>query len=425
MNKYLRRVGCLVLTIVLALSLGTAAFATEKPEEGKYYPFTSVYSIGDSTACGYGRPGYKVWENKGYLNALDGNYADIVAKTLSLKDKCVSLAYPAARNRDILCFLGEDIEKDAFWNKKYNEYFSHAMKDSVDSKGGNFFVNALKDDRENKLVLLYGGAADVFFASSDAVTTGGLDTSDIPGLVKNYVETLWNNYNEFLEYYPRLVEKIQELNPNATIVFLGTFNPIKNMSITDDLYLPVGDAFAVLSATLNQTVKTFAEKYDGIYVDISNVETATLERELTLGYLTGNNGEAIYHPTEAGYQYIARQILEKLEVEEPDRGSDIVIDLGSVQEVSSVKMGLLPVLNYRFDKDTHKLTIPYHLLASLNVTVTEKRDGRSYLATYQPIWNLKGGYTSYELYATKDLGRDVQNFKQLPSKLASVIKGLL
>lgn len=423
MKKTFKRTLSIALCLVMLLSTGAAAFAGNTPPT--YQKFDSVFAIGDSNTMAYGLPGYKGnpaarhaddfnsannWTENEYLHGIDGSYPQLVSEALGLDNTvaCDVMAYPAFRAKDMLYFLGGDVDmsNDSFFQgyvTRSDGWCDSILKDICSSREqpyNPYFTDILssKNDGEN-LILVYAGASDVFFSSLSGVDLSG----DIGDAILGFVKTMWNNYWEFLDTFPALMDRLLKLNPNATIVIIGTFNPVKDLKISEDIWLPVLDAMSAITGLMNKNYQAWAEEYGCLYADISNVETATLEQGLTVAKMfSGDDPELIYHATPEGYKYIARQILRELELDQTV-STDISIDLGSVKDVSSVTVGGKIVKDYSFNSETHTLTVPYDSKDVKLVTVTEKRENGTYLATYQLSWSDDDGYTAYRMIASRNV----------------------
>lgn len=432
--KATKRIISVLLCVLMLGSLCVCAFAEES--NSKYPHFDSIFSLGDSNTMGYGLPGYKGNYGSGtytdpyrtYLKGIEGCYTDAVADTLSIDDSFdarVCMAYPAFRAKDMCYFLGLDVEKDDFYESYKAQQWNRCVipdsgGDGVTVDNGPNFVNSIKaKDGDNKLILVYAGVSDVIFSSTAEVLEGGVSLDDIPGALKNLATTMWANYNSFLKYFPMLIERIQELNKDATIVIVGTFNPIKDLKLTEGTdWLPAFEGFSAITALMNQNYRQWAKEYGCKYADITNVETKTIDIDFYFLELISRDAEVLYHATPEGYQYIARQILKTLETEKTVT-TDIVVDLGSVKNISSVRVDGAVVTDYTYDGSI--LTIPSSVPIAKTLTVTEKRDNGTFLITYQLSYD-GTGYNAYRLYATRDIN---YTFKSIISTIMSLIKPII
>lgn len=436
----------LLLAVVMLCVLVVPAFAADS-EKGyaEYMHFDSVFSIGDSNGMGYGLPGYKGnpvprldpdysrelnYTEDTYKHGVVGSFPELVSTALGVpRENHTAMDYPALRAKDALHFLGGNVDMsgDEFFNTYYEKLYRVVAEDSgtdgSDIYGvGSYFEDRLsRSENDRKLVIMYSGAADVIFSTfTTLMDSDALD--DIPSLVVDAVELMNRNYSNFLRYVPALIERVSELNPEAVIVIVGTFNPVKDLRLSEDSFLPIFDAAAVLSSMMNAKYEEWAKQYGCRYVDISNVETPTLEQNLTVKALSSDNPELVYHATPEGYKYIARQILKELRVENSEMKKGITVDLGSVKNIDFVAVDNKVVRNYSYNAATHELFIPYFGTTARMLTVTAKNDnGSTALYTYMLNFGSKG-YTAYRLYATNSI---LGTCKNIVAKTVGVSRAIL
>lgn len=454
-----KRIISLFLAALMLLSLCTAAFADTAAADTAYPEYDSIFAIGDSNSMGYGLDGYQgdsrpmldengnqMYKPNGdpiieyyihrekYLNFVEGSYPDLVADKLGIaKENRNNLSYPAFRSKDACFYLknGVDFTNDDYFNENYRKWYIAASADSgiVPNEDiyrvGDNFVNQLKyKEGDKKLVLLYVGSSDVFFTALGAVRNKP-EMADLSKSAKTIVEKLYEGYNGFLKYVPQLLQHIKKLNPEADIVMVGTFNPMKDVRLSADFELPVLDAFGVLTGLMNQNLKHWAEKYGCKFADITNVETRTLENGYVFNDLFTKTNDII-HATPEGYEYIARQILKSLEVKKPAVSRDIVVDLGAAKKIKSVIVGTTNIKNYSYKDNV--LTIPYNRTNAMVMTVTaDMGGGRTALFTYQLSYNKSTGYTAYKLYSSSDIVKSVTSTvtgtaKTIVNTLCSIFK---
>ena len=422
--KTIKRTVSLLLCILLLTSVSLCAFADTPPVYRKY---NSVFSIGDSNTMGFGLPGYKGNYGSGiytdpyktYLKGVEGCYCDIVADALGIDDSFearMNMAYPAVRAKDACWFLGAADESimdgDVFFESYRNDYETHELTDNRD-------VHFLDRMKSSDLILVYAGASDVFYSSFRVLNimenSGEVNESDLSEVAPALAELMWNGYKSFNIYVPMLIEYIREQNPTADIAVIGTFNPVKDLKIDADDLFSVFNAASVISDLMNSSTKAWAEQYGCIYVDISNVETLTIQNGYVMADLYRGDPEYIYHATPEGYRYIARQILKALETDKKST-TDIVVDLGSVKSVSSVLVDGFPITDYTYEGSI--LTVPSSVPIAKTLTVTEKTDSGTFLVTYRLSYN-GTGYDAHRLYAAKDIN---YTFKGIFNTLMSFIK---
>lgn len=445
-----KRIVALLLTAVMIAALCPTVFADG--ETTGYRQFSSIVTMGDSNAMGYGLDGYKgdpnylakrdlgdtstEYTDFSYLfGGIEGSFPQIAAKTLGVDTKnCTNMNYPALRAKDMLYFLGGNVNMngDIFFESSYNMgRFNHAAIDSWRDQNGNttsfvpsektrgqgygidvgdYFINKLKTGDKDQLVILYAGAADVLYAPIEQAALL-LDTNDIAGSIGKIVKALWEDYTSFKTNVPALIKRVKALNPDCTIALVGTFNPFKNLSISDDVYLPIFNAMASITKKMNQSYKNWAKATDHcIYIDIANVETGTLEKEISVESLiksltdpaaAGFHYEDVFHATPAGYRYIARQITDQFAVDAKHPLDNIIVDMGSLDLVNSVKINGRYV-EYSFDSSNQKLTIPCRWPNAKTLTLIGEKDGREVVCVYKLDWSICDGYTALQVYAAND-----------------------
>lgn len=420
------------ILLALAMIIASCPATFADVEQSTYQHFSSIVSLGDSNSMGYGLKGYKDYSNARYLNGgVIGSFPQITSKILGVEKKnTTNISYPAFRSKDMLYFLGGDVDMtgDVFFENSYNNRLYHAAVDSwrksngklskfvpsakTMGKGlgadvGNYFINKIKKGDENQLVIIYAGAADVLFAPLEQLAAF-LDTDDIPGSISKIVKAIKENINSFKTNVPKLIAKVKELNPDCTIALVGTFNPVKNLSLSSDKYLPIFNAMSSATDSINNCYKCWAKKTENcVYVDISNVETATLEKRITIkglvAAMTGSeessfDAQDIYHATPDGYKYIARQITDKFKINTTDQGRDIIVDVGSLENVTSVRLDGKKA-KFTFDSSSKKLTVSNCKGFAQKLTVHGEKNGETFTLTYCIKGNSCKGYTAKQIYA--------------------------
>jgi len=455
MKRFIKRAISLVLVSILALSFCIAGNA-----ESKYEDFDSIISIGDSNAMGYGLDGYQGrpnfsdsttenYKNDDYKHGVYGSFPELVATALGVeRENHVTMCFPAMRTLDAMAFLNCDVElDDYFYDVAINKDLGWEYPALIESGGtydesdvrnstiGTNYSDYIRNNADGKqLALIYIGASDVFFTSLAklGMKTGGLDSSNIVGLITSAIKNMYEGYNQFGDNTEKIIQRVRELDPDCTIVLVGTFNPVRDLLFDEYGALPLLEAMALITNKMNKQYEEIAQRNNAIYVDISNVETASLENDLNvftiLGMTPGFSAERIYHASPAGYEYIARQILEKLEVEDEEVTTDITVDVGSIKSVSSVFVNGIKISDdyYAFDKENHTLTIKCCTRLATRLTFTEDRgESGTYLANYRLSWDKDEGYSAYRLYATRSISRTIKNAFLRPINLFKTISNLL
>ncbi|MBQ8944130.1 MAG: hypothetical protein IJ050_06475, partial [Clostridia bacterium] len=222
----------------------------------------------------------------------------------------------------------------------------------------------------------------------------------IVNLVSSAIKEINFGFDYWKEYYPYIIKKIQELNPDATIVMVGSFNLLNELTLTDETVIPLGSLFSGLTTKMNLQYEKWAKQFNVLYADVANTEVQATENDWSLLGDFKDNTFTATHPTQTGYDYMTRQILSVL----PDKTAKegISVDLGRYEKVDYVLVNGLPVSNYSMDGFT--LTIPYPVLIGANLTIGVKNDDSTTAArTYQLIYKADTGYSAYRIYGRNDI----------------------
>jgi hypothetical protein len=283
------------------------------------------------------------------------------------------------------------------------------------------------------------GMCDVFYRALVIATNGGsfaggfnintASAKDIAAFVKTFISEMNKGYLYWKTYYPVFLKTLKEMNPNATIVMVGSYDMVQDLTLTDKTLLPIGTAAAAVTAAMNRQYSKWAKQYNVLYADITNTESLATEDDWS--FLGGFSKDSLIasHPSQAGHLYIARQILSVLPEETASAATtsptDIVVDLGRFQKVDYVMVNGVNVDNYSMNGYT--ITIPYGSKLAVNLTVgIVGEDGKVAVQTYDLKYD--NGYTAYRVYGTNDAAgivvKPVENVISIGKSIFSGIKGL-
>ena len=288
--------------------------------------------------------------------------------------------------------------------------------------------NIIEVIEKTDLIVVELGMCDVFYRPYRIASTGGslkdgatFDTSSAEGianLVKTAIEEINFGLEYWKEYYPCLIRKLQELNPDATIVMVGSFNLVSEMTLSDETLVPLGSLLTGITEKMNIQYRKWAEEFNVLYADVANTEVQATENDWSLlGDFIDNTFTAT-HPTQTGYDYMTRQILSVLPEETVKDG--ISVDLGRFDKVDYVLVNGLPVSDYTMDGFV--LNIPYPAYAGTGLTVGVKNDdGTVSVRFYQLFYNSERGYTAYRVYGRNDILETLTR----PFRLVSVLFSLI
>ena len=119
--------------------------------------------------------------------------------------------------------------------------------------------------------------------------------------------------------YPSLVDSIRDVNDDALIVIVGTYNELENVVLdVNGEMINIGEytKYLIYAANLENLLQAVVGE-DVIYVHAPEVETVFAEKDYqdlnNLGYLMSIMNDEML-PTDAGHQYIAEKIFSALNV---------------------------------------------------------------------------------------------------------------
>ena len=478
MKRNIKKTLAFALAFVMAAScFGILSFAATPETVVQYGKAGGYLAIGDSISRGCGAEGFYIGRNGEYMPNGEGQYAEYdfrnvqgcvpyqIAEAvgctapMDITDQNATywpFTYPGMTTAVTLDLLGVD---DGFTDEKLNyayyddmlEYFG--WEGSFDGVRDDDSVEAVLErkgaigkcgnimeliDRAD-LITVQLGMCDIFYRAYRIVSNGGMladgmsfDLSS-PEAIKNLLETaigeIKNGFEYWKDHYPILIEKLIERNPDATIVMVGSFNLVNQLTITDDTVAPIGSIISAITESMNRLYRQWQKKYGVLYADISNTETLATESDWALLGDFKDNTFVGTHPSQTGYDYIARQILAELPEKEDTK--NISVDLGRFENVDYVLVNGIPVSHYEMNGFT--LTIPYSGPLAANLTIGVKNDdGTVSVQTYSLTYRIGEGYTAHRLYGTNDAaGKVMKPFqlfiklvKELFQKIVDGVKGL-
>ena len=474
MKKTIIKSISVMLAFVMLISCGMVqAFAATAETVHKYGEEGGYLAIGDSICRGCGADGFYTnpdTKEKDEANKDgEGQYGDYsvrdvfgcVPYQIAQAVGCVApyrmdedtenatywpFAFPGMTTAVTLDLLGID---DGFTDEKLNyayykdmlEYFGWSgsfdgvrdgdnVADVTSSRGG---IGKCGDIMEliprADLITVQLGMCDVFYRTYRIVSNGGMladgmsfdlsSTDAIKNLVETAIGEMWNGFNYWAANYPKLIKFLQEKNPDAEIVMVGSFNLVHELTITDDLLAPIGSAFSIITDSMNKLYEQWAKKFGVKYADISSTETQAAELDWSLLGDFKDNTFTGTHPTQNGYNYIARQILSVLPpVDETENA--IVVDLGRFDKVDYVIVNGIKRSNYTLDG--YKLTVPYTGTGTTNLIVgVVNDDGTISVQNYKVTYKVGKGYTAQRTYGTNDLTSTLRKPWDLIVKLFKTI----
>ena len=411
--KKTSKVLALVLALVLVFScVGAEAFAATPGNVKKY---NSMVVLGSSIMRGCGLSGYDTISSSAAVQqGLTGSTPSLVAEEcLNPGAKRCFATFQGETLASVLCQLGlEDESKDDFlWNPNtnYNWFARNAYPYLKEFCGPNGTFS-LKDNLSTaELIVIELGMGDVFYRSKEVSgLAGAFEDGSIADSLPILAKEMAYGCGYVLANYTKLLDFIKTNNPNADVVIVGLYNMFAGLSPIEGLYLPIFDAEAIVSGSINVFLQSVAKKYGYMYADISNVPTPIVEKNLSLTNM-GDMNKAVHPTVPSGLEFMARQIINVLpsaEREAPQSKTTIKVDLGFVNDVDYVMVDGLKIKNFSLKNNV--LTIPYLLPTAKTVTVGEVDEaGKITVQLYGLNYNLKTGYSAYRLLSNSDVGGTV------------------
>ena len=185
-------------------------------------------------------------------------------------------------------------------------------------------VTFLSKTLQNKVVIDWAscvGEENVHYveellATIDEILEGSGMNAQFKTFVKNLLECYAYSAAEYIFGMPKLIEAIQEVNPDAVIVIVGMYNPLKGVEISLDAEtsLGFGDYIDYLVDIVAAQGFAYAVSTENvIYVDAREVETNSINSKLDMmGMLTLLTKIQNMYPTANGHAYIKDQIMKAL-----------------------------------------------------------------------------------------------------------------
>ena len=355
----------LVLILALAVSLCAPALAADAEKE--YEPYKYYMCVGDSIAsgCALTRDGsetvfdqntddYTTVYNNDYIyigydfEAVPTAYHSLVADALDAKLlQCARSALRAVELRYMLDGVYNDYDEERTWGNSFFDTdgngFTMADLDAINEK-----ANYKESIKKTDVISINVGSNDVFTFTLSVVLTEMTEMTNNPQLaaIKEFLNkggsigeafgklvsaaqtlgmmpvlsalitaTFAKAYDQFAENYDAVIEKIYEINPDITVVAVGVFNPFKHFRLEEGSGLDISAIALPIVSAINNHLKLLSYKYDNFsYADVVGTETYDMNYNdrYFWQYFTLK-----VHPTIAGHEYMARQILSAL----PARGA--------------------------------------------------------------------------------------------------------
>ena len=352
----------LSLVLILALAVGLCAPVLAADAEKEYEPYKYYMCVGDSIAsgCALTRDGsetvfdqntddYTTVYNNDYIyigydfEAVPTAYHSLVADALDAKLlQCARSALRAVELRYMLDGVYNDYDEERTWGNSFFDTdgngFTMADLDAINKK-----ANYKESIKKTDVISINVGSNDVFTFTLSVVLTEMTEMTNNPQLaaIKEFLNkggsigeafgklvsaaqtlgmmpvlsalitaTFAKAYDQFVENYDAVIEKIYEINPDITVVAVGVFNPFKHFRLEEGSGLDISAIALPIVSAINNHLKLLSYKYDNFsYADVVGTETYDMNYNdrYFWQYFTLK-----VHPTLAGHEYMARQILSVL-----------------------------------------------------------------------------------------------------------------
>lgn len=301
MKRSTRRVIALLLALLMMVTTSVSAFASGyiiprnikvQAYNGKSY---STYTqLGDSVAVGFSLPDYKRNVRK---QRVEGTYGAIVADKVHAK-KYYAYAQDGFRSAEIRMLLDNSYNGD--------ELTDTEVKDATEGRTTKATLKAQRKQyqsavKASDLITLDCGFNDIW------LKIVGASHEEIYKWPISYTEAFMTMLTDYNENYTACVKSIVKMNPKATVVLVGTYNPCEHWDLPPYSGLYWGKFLDLLYLQMNNVKKDLANQYKNvIYVDVPDTEVFTEHTPLLIGGFDP-------HPTVDGHKYMANQILSGLE----------------------------------------------------------------------------------------------------------------
>lgn len=283
-----------MLALVMMVTVfATAASAATASTVRKY----SVYlNLGDSIAAGYSMPNYSTSKRK---VSVKGSYGQLLSKDI-LADTYYPYAQQGFRTSEIRMLLDNSYNGDDLTDDEVKTATGGYATKAKLKKQRTQYQNAVK---KADLITLDIGFNDVWLPLVSA------SNENIIMKPAAYTKAALTYFAEFKANYKAILEKIYALNPDVTVVAVGSYNPCKDWDYPAGSGIYVGRLLNPVYSSMNEYKKSFTDTYGSTkykFCDVSDVEVRTD----STSELTGNGFDP--HPTAAGHKYIEKQILSVL-----------------------------------------------------------------------------------------------------------------
>ena len=342
MKKFIKKL--IVVSLIVLMSSTTITAETNNVPTYKTYTF-----FGDSIAAGHSLDDYNSYANGEEKSVYQENYdTSSYGDGHLIKGSYAQYVYDAVGAENVNCLAMSGFSTSSL---RYMFDDSYEMDETTTmflewTTEGRYTVDgygALKQPyreavKNSDLITIGVGSNDYLYGFIGAfyrIATLMQENSELPSntfgekitkkfkqftsiftIIKYFSDTLKNTYKNLTENWDITINLIRELNPNAKIVVVGIYNPMRDMTLNKDSKIKVG---SIANSTIKKVNKFFEKKAktkdEYTYVDVSDVEVYecfTVEEAAAFDTNFFKKISHVIHPTPAGHKYIADKILEAL-----------------------------------------------------------------------------------------------------------------
>lgn len=319
-----------ILSLILTFSLVAIPVSASSADTAPYHTYVS---LGDSIPGGYGPYNYAI---KGFAR-VDKAYPAIVADNAA--KEFIPLGRTGFRTAELRYMLDHSYDGDdalfslsKFTEDKeyYRNYFPEAVSkaDLITIQiGSNDVLNyafsyaktAITDEKTlrkvenaiNETLASGGDSLDALIKivnlTEQLVETGAMGAAFVKGMMQGLTG--------FMQNWEAIMKSIYDLNPDAKVVAVGLYNPLKTTKLMNSSAITIGKAFAVIIGQMNMFMQYQSAYHDRYtYVNVEDTEIYTLPPFTSDAFNTQMMG--FVHPTEEGHRSIAKKILNALGLED-------------------------------------------------------------------------------------------------------------
>ncbi len=360
-NSPLARLLTLALAVIMLFGVMTVGANAATIKNVKHYDTYTV--LGDSIPGGFGLSTYPYSTPDGpdivdgvVVGLNDGtlvvnSFPEIVSKAIGA-ETTNSLSRSGMRSTELRMMLDENykgddytellvatnlgMDMDAFLASRQQYVDSVKKADLITINIGsndlmlkamhNALTNAYNSESENSITarmktLLTAHGGNIGAAFAEMLST--LETiGKLPQVMTAALTTLAESEIAFRQNWEVILSTIHNLNPDATVLALGLYNPFREIQLSESAsFLQVGRLIDPVIADINFYISALSpQHWNYKYVDITGTEVFGFP---AISDLSGSDGLYIMmlvgtHPNEVGHAYIADQIFKAL----PERTAD-------------------------------------------------------------------------------------------------------